>query len=102
MTTPYGRAHRRNRQQWANTQDLRCWLCGDPINPDLPRADPMHYQLDHIKPVSTHPELANDPANTRPAHAQCNNSRGNRAPTPGLTRNSRDWTTPRKPKGETK
>lgn len=34
---------------------------------------------DHIKPVSTHPELRWDLANVRPAHQACNSSRKDRA-----------------------
>ena len=94
--TSYGAAHRRNRAAYNGTTNINCWLCGQPINMQLPRTDPDSFELDHILPVSTHPELANDPANTRPAHKQCNRARGNRPPKPNLGHTSRNWNQPRK------
>jgi 5-methylcytosine-specific restriction endonuclease McrA len=43
-----------------------CWLCG------LPGAD----TVDHILPLSLHPELAHDRSNLAPAHNRCNASKG--------------------------
>ncbi|MFM1724040.1 HNH endonuclease [Rhodococcus sp. PAM 2766] len=68
-----------------------CWLCGQPIDYDLPRDHPEAFQPDHLHPVSTHPEHAEDPANLRPSHATCNKARGNRAPLFGLGRQTRQW-----------
>lgn len=94
-SSKYGSRHRKNRDQYKGQDNVRCWLCGELIDMSLPRTDPMSYELDHVKPVSLHPELRYDPANGRPSHKQCNRSRGNRDPNPGLTRTSRDWAQPR-------
>ena len=62
-----------------------CWLCGQRIAYDVePSSTPDSHNLDHYHPVSTHPELQEDPSGFRHAHFQCNTSRGNRAPAPGL------------------
>lgn len=68
-------------------EDLPCWLCGLPIDYEAPfddYANDDRFQLDHFYPVSTHPELQEDPTNFRPSHAGCNRDRGNGAPTLGL------------------
>ena len=75
-----------------------CCRCGQPINYSLPylnevtgTPDPESKSVDHYPyPRSTHPHLAEDPANLAPAHLRCNQSAGDRrgAPT-GVT--SRDW-----------
>jgi 5-methylcytosine-specific restriction endonuclease McrA len=51
----------------------------------------MSKSVDHYPyPKSTHPHLAEDPANLAPAHRRCNLSAGNRDIRPlGVT--SRDW-----------
>jgi hypothetical protein len=60
--------------------ELPCWLCGRPINYDLPREHPEAFNLDHAVPVSQNIDLAEDPANFRPSHASCNQRRGNDRP----------------------
>jgi len=87
-----GRSGRRWRTLSAQlkAQRLPCWLCGQPINYDND-GDPHAFTVDHVKPRSTHPELAEDPTNLRPAGARCNKSRGARDPKPGLGTTSRDW-----------
>lgn len=70
---------------------LPCWLCGQPIDYDLPDDDPSAFSLDHAKPWSLFPELREDPGNLRSAHLRCNKARGNREPTPGLGLRSREW-----------
>lgn len=93
----YGSRHRKNRDAILNQPGpLYCWICGLEINRDLPRTDPQSLEIDHVLPVSTHPELRFDLANVRPCCKQCNRSRGNGAPAPGITRSSRDWSRPRK------
>jgi 5-methylcytosine-specific restriction endonuclease McrA len=67
-----------------------CWLCGQPIDYTLPWDDLEAFTVDHIKPRSTHPEMADEPSNCLAAHAKCNKSRGNSAVT-GLGTTSRDW-----------
>ena len=68
-----------------------CWLCGKPIDYALPAGHPDAWNLDHAWPVSTHPELAEDPANFRPSHADCNERRGDKAPFIALGTPSEDW-----------
>ncbi|WP_373872341.1 HNH endonuclease signature motif containing protein [Acrocarpospora phusangensis] len=66
-----------------------CWLCGRPIDLDLPVTHRMSATVDHVDPIS----LGGDPLNPallRPAHRSCNSSRGNRPPKP-RRRQSRDW-----------
>lgn len=71
-----------------------CWICGHPIDytADPTGPSPDRFHLDHLHPVSTRPDLVNDPANFRPAHAACNQARGNGAPHPGIGAPSRAWT----------
>lgn len=72
--------------------DASCWLCGQPIEYEpLDNTDPSRFELDHYYPVSTHPQHAEDPANFRASHAECNRRRGNKAPAPGLGSLSRQW-----------
>lgn len=76
----------RNTAQWkrlrkklrdsAERRGDRCWICGGAIDYLAPSHAPDSWEPDHIKPVSTHPHLAEDPANIRSAHASCNNARG--------------------------
>lgn len=72
-------------------QQLSCWLCGKPIDYDLPSDHPDAWSLDHAHPVSERLDLALDPANFRPAHLDCNKRRGNRAPFIALGVPSEDW-----------
>jgi 5-methylcytosine-specific restriction endonuclease McrA len=51
---------------------LPCHICGQPIDYTLTTPHPQSFELDHIKPVSTHPELSLDPKNHAPAHRACN------------------------------
>lgn len=74
-----------------STGQACCWLCGKPINYDLRHGHPEAWELDHAWPVSTHPALAEDPANFRPSHADCNQRRGDRAPFIELGTPSEDW-----------
>ena len=60
--------------------DAPCWICGQPINYDARPQTPDAFEPDHYYPVSTHPHLAEDPANLRPSHSRCNRTRGNAAP----------------------
>lgn len=68
-----------------------CWLCGKPIDYSLPRQHPECFNLDHAYPVSTHPELAEDPANFRPSHRDCNEERGDGEPHIQIGSPSEDW-----------
>ena len=75
-----------------------CCRCGQPIDYALPYLDantglpdPQAKSVDHYPyPRSTHPHLAEDPANLAPAHRCCNLSASNHGAKPvGVT--SRDW-----------
>lgn len=70
---------------------LPCWLCGQAIDYDADWRNPASFALDHAKPLSTHPDLAQDPANFRSAHRRCNASRGAKEPAPSLGVTSRSW-----------
>ncbi|UGS26341.1 HNH endonuclease [Microbacterium resistens] len=72
-------------------KNLPCWMDGQPIDYDAPAGDPEALDVDHAKPRSTHPHLALDRNNLRPAHVRCNRSRGNRAPRPQLGTVTEDW-----------
>jgi 5-methylcytosine-specific restriction endonuclease McrA len=88
-----GRSSKRWRRLVANlrSQHRPCWLCGQPIDYTLKPPDPSAFQVDHIKPRSHYPELAEEPTNLAPAHARCNNSKGSRAPKPTVGNTSRRW-----------
>lgn len=68
-----------------------CWLCPFPIDYDAGQFEEDAFELDHFYPVSTHPDLAEDPSNFRASHRRCNQVRGNGAPRPGLGKTSVDW-----------
>lgn len=69
-----------------------CWLCGMEIDYAVPPSStPDSHNLDHYYPVADYPELQEDPANFRHAHAECNGRRSNKAPLPGLGILSRAW-----------
>lgn len=85
------------RAQCAQTK-APCWLCGQPIDYNIPWRDPHTghvnddaFELDHLHPRSTHPEHAEDPGNFRPSHRACNRKRSNKMPSGGLGRISRNW-----------
>lgn len=76
-------------------EDAPCWMDGQPIDYTAPFDDwknDNRFQLDHYYPVSTHPELQEDPTNYRASHAGCNSARGNGSPTAGLGTLSEQWT----------
>ncbi len=53
--------------------------------------DPNAFTLDHVKPLSLYPDLAEVETNQRAAHRRCNLGRGNRAPALSLGEPSRRW-----------
>lgn len=73
------------------TTGAPCWLDGKPIDYDLPSDHPDAWSLDHAIPVSVQPELAEDPANFRPSHLDCNKRRGAGDPFIELGNPSEDW-----------
>lgn len=75
-----------------------CWLCGQAIDYTIPWKDPHTgqinddaFELDHLYPRSTHPELSEDPGNFRASHRSCNRERSNKMPRAGLGGLSRVW-----------
>jgi hypothetical protein len=55
---------------------LPCFHCGQPIDYDLTWPHPQSFSADHLKPVATHPELAEDPGNLVSSHLLCNQVKG--------------------------
>ncbi len=57
----------------AAADNWRCWLCGDPVDPELTRG-PWSPTMDHVTPRRRGGKTAAD--NLRLAHRSCNNRRG--------------------------
>lgn len=54
-----------------------CHLCGMRIDYEVGAGVTLDsHNLDHYYPVSTHPDLKDDPDNWRHSHRSCNQSRG--------------------------
>lgn len=73
-----------------------CWLCpkGEAARIDytVPAGTtPDSHNLDHYTTVEERPDLQEDPEVFRHAHKRCNESRGNRTPSPGLGAEVPDW-----------
>lgn len=68
-----------------------CWLCGKPIDHELPRQHAESFNVDHAYTVDERPDLAEDLANFRPAHKLCNERRGTAEPTIQLGDTSEAW-----------
>lgn len=69
-----------------------CWLCNMRIDYDAqPGTTDASHELDHYYPVSTHPQLQEDPANFRHSHRKCNQIRGNKTASGGLGDTVADW-----------
>lgn len=93
-----GRRWRRLKEDvYARGED--CCRCGQKIDYSLPylhpttgRPDPNGKSVDHFPhPLSTHPHLAEDPANLHAAHLGCNQSANDKPTTPSLGTPSEDW-----------
>lgn len=52
-----------------------CALGHHPIDYDAVPQSPDSFEADHIKPVKTHPQLAYEYTNLRPACSKCNRAR---------------------------
>lgn len=73
-------------------QHAVCWLCGMPIDYEATKnTTDDSFNLDHLYPVSKHPELQFDPAGFRPSHTSCNRLRGNQDPPTPIGTLSRQW-----------
>nr|DAW53928.1 MAG TPA: HNH endonuclease [Caudoviricetes sp.] len=69
-----------------------CWLCHQRIDyAAAPGTTEDSHELDHVLPVSTHPEAQEDPSNFRHSHRRCNSVRGARAPAGGLGEEVEAW-----------
>lgn len=89
-----GRSSRAYRAAKAAMKAARCqpcWLCGQAIDYDAPPQSPDSFEPDHLFPVSTHPELADDPGNLIQSHSQCNRARGNGDPFVPVMKTTRQW-----------
>lgn len=88
----YGRPYQRLKETLRREGAHICWLCGEPIDMELSRAQPNHalaWTLDHVIPVSRGGAVL-DPANVREAHRRCNSARGIGRPLRRLN-TSRRW-----------
>jgi hypothetical protein len=89
-----GRGGRRWRRLVANLKMQRrpCCRCRQPIDYTLRWPDPQSFSTDHYPhSLSSHPHLAEDPANLDAAHLVCNQSAGSDAPKPTIGAVSRAW-----------
>lgn len=68
---PYADREIFERDRW------RCHLCGEPVDPALPRTDPNGATIDHLVPLSE--GGADAPSNVATAHGRCNRDKGVRA-----------------------
>lgn len=92
-----GRSTRRYRtlraefRRKCRARELPCWLCGKPIDYELPKQHPESFNLDHAIPVAQRLDLAEDPHNFRASHKACNESRGAATPTIDIGQPSEPW-----------
>lgn len=76
-----GETHQQHRHRLAHAAELCqthpelavCWLCGNPIDMQLPPHHPNAFTLDHIIPLARGGNLHGE---TKPAHRTCNSQRG--------------------------
>lgn len=74
------------------TRHAVCWLCGMPIDYAATKnTTDDSFNLDHLYPVSKHPELQFDPAGFKPSHTSCNRLRSNQDPPTPIGTLSRQW-----------
>lgn len=62
----------RDRQTIKRTR-AGCWICGKPIDYNLPHLDPMAFEVDHVIALSR--GGADDLSNKRAAHRTCNSKK---------------------------
>jgi 5-methylcytosine-specific restriction endonuclease McrA len=68
-----------------------CHYCGQRIDYALGNTHPDSFTVDHVKPLSLYPELAEDRSNLVAAHMRCNSAKGNGNPKPSIGVNSAQW-----------
>lgn len=78
------RVRRERRRLEKNPTEAVCWLCGEPIDMNLPPLHAQAFTLDHLTPISRGGDIDGP---TEPAHRSCNAARGDgrrtrRGPTP--------------------
>lgn len=94
MAKNAGRSGSRWRRLKAEVRARRgpCCRCGQRIDYALTYPDPASFSVDHYPyPLSSHPHLAEDPANLSAAHLHCNKSAGDRGVKHDLGRPSEAW-----------
>lgn len=67
----------------------RCWLCGR-VTCEQGCCQAANTG-DHVLPVATHPHLALEPSNVKPAHKCCNSARGAGPPPLPRIPTTREW-----------
>lgn len=91
----HGRSTRRFRQlsEHLRAQRLPCWICGQAIDYTIERGmnDPNEFTVDHALSRKGHLDMAEDPANLKPAHRRCNSSKGTGQERTNLGAPSRAW-----------
>ena len=78
------------RRGWMEA-DAVCHLCHQSIDYSLPKDDPEHFQLDHIKSRKRFPHLEFVPSNWAPAHASCNKRKSDNDAGAGVGVTSEAW-----------
>lgn len=79
--TREGRKHERVERSVVFERDgFTCCLCGDPLDMDGKKGEPLSPTIDHIVPLSRGGDHLY--SNVQAAHFRCNVAKGNRLPTP--------------------
>jgi 5-methylcytosine-specific restriction endonuclease McrA len=65
-----------------------CWICGNPIDRNLPYTHRESWTADHVTPRSKGGALLGE---LRPAHRHCNSRRGNRTTSVASPITAKKW-----------
>lgn len=78
MSNSVGRRGRpwRELREEIKSQRGPCWICGQAIDYAAAYPADESFTVDHVLPWISNPELREDRANLRPAHARCNKNKG--------------------------
>lgn len=84
------RKRQRALRNLVRTKGLPCWLCGRPIDLDLPPRHAMAFTADHVNAIANGGRLLGD---LQPAHRACNSRRGRKRTEDQIPRpkTTRDW-----------
>jgi hypothetical protein len=86
------RAFRAEMKAYWQSINAPCGIDGQHhIDWDAPPFTPNAFEIEHIKPVSLHPELEFDPNNVRPSAHSCNRHRGTSNERPPVGATSEAW-----------